>query len=59
MPTITLTNEQAEELKNTIDCEIERLDGCIASYSPGDPDHVRCTHERSVLSDILELLEIA
>ena len=59
MPMIELTDEQAEELRNTIDCEIERLGGYIASYFPGDPDHVRCTNERSVLSDILELLEIA
>jgi hypothetical protein len=59
MKTIELTDEQADELRNTIDCEIERLDGYIASYFPGDPDHVRCTHEKSVLSAILHLLEIA
>lgn len=59
MLTIELTPLQADELINTIQSEIARLEGYIASYCPGDPDHVRCTHEKSVLSDILELLEIA
>ncbi|NDE18102.1 hypothetical protein EBZ80_24605 [bacterium] len=59
MPTIELTDEQAQELKDLLFYEIEKLDEWLPSYAPHSPDHVTATHEKSVLSDILNLLEIA
>jgi len=59
MPTIELTDEQAEELRDAICVVMDNADGRMQSRCPGDPDYIECEHKRSVLSDILELLEIA
>ena len=64
MPTIELTDEQAEELMNAIQCEIARLNSegqqasCIGTPEC-DADAIAYQHSSSVLSDILHLLEIA
>jgi hypothetical protein len=67
MPTIELTDEQAEELKDL-------LASAVAQYPPHDADEdderawladmvdadkIQARHRASVLSDILHLLEIA
>jgi hypothetical protein len=61
MPKIELTDEQAEELRDVVagrldfwECEWLRL-----CDTPTDPDCVEAAHRKSVLSDILHLLEIA
>ena len=59
MPTIELTDEQAEELREAIVSVIDDADSYMHTCHPGDPDHVDCVHRKSVLFDILELLEIA
>ena len=59
MPQIELTDEQAEELRDAICVVMDNADGRMQSRSPGDPDYIECAHKKSVLSDILELLEIA
>jgi hypothetical protein len=58
MPTIELTDEQAEELKNTLADEIDRL-GVELDHIGNPVDAFAAEHSRSVLSDILNLLEIA
>jgi hypothetical protein len=58
MKTIELTDEQAEELKDTLADEIDRLGVDLDNI--GNPvDALSVEHSRSVLSDILHLLEIA
>jgi hypothetical protein len=63
MPTIELTDEQAEELRTALLYEFHRLaDEITAAERMGgvdDADAIQYRHEKSVLSDILELLEIA
>jgi sugar (pentulose or hexulose) kinase len=63
MPTIELTDEQAEELRSALGYECDRLQEEIAErrdqWGDADADVLQWTHVRSVLSDILELLEIA
>lgn len=63
MPTIELTDEQAEELRSAMMYECDRLQEEIAERRRGwgdnDADVLQWTHVRSVLSDIRELLEIA
>jgi hypothetical protein len=60
MPKIELTDEQAEELKDSLGFEIQYYEHEIATAERnGDGDIVMFRHVRSVLSDILELLEIA
>jgi hypothetical protein len=58
MPTIELTDEQAEELRDVLQREIDHLAELIA-LPDASGDSVQDAHVRSVLSDILELLEIA
>jgi hypothetical protein len=57
MPTIELTDEQAEELRGVVDDEIDY----IRDVYECDPsaEAIQEMHRISVLSDILELLEIA
>jgi hypothetical protein len=63
MPTIELTDEQAEELRCALQYECDNLDreahesACAGGYD--NPDAIAYRHQKSVLSDILELLEIA
>jgi len=57
MPTIELTNEQAEELKDVLQREIDHLSALVGESN--HPDDIIDQHRKSVLSDILELLEIA
>jgi hypothetical protein len=57
MPTIELTDEQADELVETLQGRIDDLDAVIRQEHPDDA--VGWKHVQSVLSDILELLEIA
>ena len=63
MPTIELTDEQADELRNSLDEECHRLalQAAAADRRLGDnnAETVQYLHIRSVLSDILHLLEIA
>jgi hypothetical protein len=63
MPTIELTDEQAEELRVVLSYECYRLGDDIKSAErrggADDPDAIQYRHEKSVLSDILHLLEIA
>jgi hypothetical protein len=58
MPTIKLTDEQAEELKDILSSRIEFLEG-DRIFDPSDADDIAILHDLSVLSDILHLLEIA
>jgi hypothetical protein len=57
MPTIELTNGQAEELKDVLQREIDHLSALVGESN--HPDDIIDQHRKSVLSDILELLEIA
>jgi hypothetical protein len=60
MPTIELTDEQAEELREVLLYEIDALNVEIENVGdPDDADSMGYAHSRSVLSDILHLLEIA
>ena len=61
MPTIELTDEQANELRDALQVEIDRLAKRLKKFPrpDNDPDVIQVQHVRSVLSDILELLEIA
>jgi len=57
MPTIELTDEQAEELRAVLQDHIAETDNALAGYDDDECTEVR--HIVSVLSDILHLLEIA
>jgi len=57
MPTIELTDEQAEELKDVLQREIDHLSALVGESN--HPDDIIDQHRKSVMSDILELLEIA
>jgi len=57
MPTIELTDEQAEELLDTIQARIDALDDTIRREDPVDA--IGLVHIRERLQDILHLLEIA
>jgi hypothetical protein len=63
MKTIELTDEQAEELRDVLSYECDKLDreshdaACLGGYD--DPNAILYRHQKSVLSDILHLLEIA
>ena len=60
MPKIELTAEQAEELRDVLAYEIDALTTEIENVgNPDDAVSIEYAHSRSVLSDILELLEIA
>jgi len=59
MPTIELTQEQAEELRDAIWVVMDSTDGYMRSCEETDPAYIECAHKKSVLSDILHLLEIA
>jgi hypothetical protein len=60
MPKIELTDEQAEELRDALEVEMERLDRRLRKFprADNDPDVLQVKHVRSILSDILHLLEI-
>jgi hypothetical protein len=57
MPTIELTDEQAEELRDLLEDRITYLTGEISRADP--VEELSLVSQRSYLSDILELLEIA
>jgi hypothetical protein len=61
MPTIELTDEQADELSDALKERMDTLDRKIKKLArpDDDPDVIQVRHVQSVLSDILELLEIA
>jgi hypothetical protein len=59
MPKIELTDEQAEELIDTVDGRIDDLSDRIERLLKIGEDALELQHVRSVLSDILHLLEIA
>jgi hypothetical protein len=59
MPTIELTDEQAEELKNLLADHLAEGLNYLAGYDDDEGDHIQYRHGLSVLSDILHLLEIA
>jgi hypothetical protein len=61
MPTIELTDEQADELSDALKERMDTLDRKIKKFAQpdDDPDVIQVRHVQSVLSDILELLEIA
>ena len=58
MPTIELTDEQAEELKDVLQGAIDHL-SVLIRCSDASGESIQDAHVRSVLSDILHLLEIA
>jgi len=57
MPTIELTDEQADELRDLLEDRITYLTGEISRADP--VEELSLASQRSSLSDILELLEIA
>jgi hypothetical protein len=57
MPAIELTDEQVEELRETLGARIDDLDDTIRREDPVDA--IGLIHIRERLQDILELLEIA
>jgi hypothetical protein len=57
MPTIELTDEQVEELRETLGARIDDLDDTIRREDPVDA--IGLIHIRERLQDILNLLEIA
>jgi hypothetical protein len=57
MPKIELTDEQAEELMDVLAREIDHLGHMVDGSM--HPDDIEDQHRKSVLSDILHLLEIA
>lgn len=59
MPTIELTDEQAEELRGVLADHLSEAKEYLSGYEDDDGDHIQYRHQLSVLSDILELLEIA
>lgn len=59
MPTIELTDEQAEELRGVLQTEVNGAATEMRRYDPQDADYIWYQHYHSVLSDILHLLEIA
>jgi hypothetical protein len=61
MPTIELTAEQADELSDALKERMHALDRTLqkSARPDDDPDVIQVRHVQSVLSDILELLEIA
>jgi hypothetical protein len=61
MPAIELTDEQADELRDALKERMDTLDRKIKKLArpDDDPDVIQVRHVQSVLSDILELLEIA
>jgi hypothetical protein len=58
MPQIELTDEQVDELRDTIAASMVILQA-DRIFDPSDADDIATLHRLSVLSDILELLEIA
>jgi|LakMenE18May11ns_1017448.scaffolds.fasta_scaffold9332195_3 phosphoglycerate-specific signal transduction histidine kinase len=61
MPTIELTDEQADELSDALKERIDTLDRRLRKFTrpDDDPDVIQVRHVQSVLSDIIHLLEIA
>ena len=59
MPTIKLTDEQADELRELLCWKVDQLHANVRALRKDDPDAVEYKHTASVLSDILHLLEIA
>ena len=61
MPTIELTDEQAEELSDALKERMDSLNRMLrkSARPDDDPDVIQVRHVQSVLSDILHLLEIA
>jgi len=57
MPTIELTEEQADELLDTLQARIDELDETIRREDPVDA--IGLLHLRERLQEILHLLEIA
>ena len=57
MPTIELTDEQSDALRELIEDRIAYLTGEIGRADP--VEEVALSHQRDSMSDILELLEIA
>jgi hypothetical protein len=54
-----LTDEQAEELRDAICVAMADAESRMKTCFSGDPDYIEDQHKKSVLSDILHLLEIA
>lgn len=59
MPTIELTDEQAEELRRAVHCAVEDLERMAKSPFSSSEDHDEYFRVRPILSDILHLLEVA
>jgi len=61
MPTINLTDKQADELSDALKERMDSLDRRLRKFARPDDDPVvmQVRHVQSVLSDILHLLEIA
>lgn len=63
MPTIDLTDEQAEELRDAISYELDRLEQDIADAvrlgGDDDPGAIGYRHSRDLLKEVLSILEDA
>ena len=59
MPTIELTDEQVAELLDVLVHETDRLEFAVRSGVSDDSDAIATRHTISVMSDIINLLEIA
>ena len=57
MPKIELTDEQADELRSALQYECDNLDR--EAHEAARVDAIAYRHQKSILSDILHLLEIA
>ena len=58
MPTIELTDEQAEELRDLLESEIQFINDTAAD-DEANADAIQARHLGGVYADILHLLEIA
>jgi hypothetical protein len=59
MPTVELTDEQAEELKDVLTDHINEANEYLSGYCDDGGDHIQYRHQVSIVMDILHLLEIA
>jgi hypothetical protein len=58
MPQIELTDEQAEELRDLLESEIQFITDTTAD-DEANTDAIQARHRGDLYADILELLEIA
>ena len=61
MAVVRLTEKQADELKDLIDTEINRIEDWVSGsgLDDFDADRIEASHRIDVLADILEELEVS